>query len=150
MGQDEQEGSARKISMNEPLFPIRPLVDRMPAEPLVLEPYREGTTWLFDDPVAGLHREPFVGDVNGMLDRLSSTIPDAEKGFRLLVFHQPFAGHQVVYHWVRTDPIEGNWYRTDDTGEEGWLCPSLFCYFPEVPEKLYAKAEAKRVSGGRA
>ena len=50
--------------MDEPLFPIRPTRSDMPQGVLVLEPYREDGTWLFDDPAAGLHREPFVGEVD--------------------------------------------------------------------------------------
>jgi hypothetical protein len=51
---------------------------------------RGGNTWVFDDPTTGLEREPFVGEVNGMLDRLSAAIPDAPSGFRLLFSVQPF------------------------------------------------------------
>lgn len=115
----------------------------MPFGILILDPYREHGTWLFDDPAAGLEREPFVGEVNGMLDRLSATIPDAERGFRLLFSVHPFEGQQATFSWVRADPVEGNWYRAD-TGEEGWLCPALFCYFPVAPPKIFVRAEPRR------
>jgi len=131
--------------MDEPLFPIRPSSSAMPDEVLMLEPYREDGTWLFDDPVTGLLREPFVGEVNGMLDRLSSAIPNANQGFRLLFAIRPFDNHQVSFSWVRADPVEGNWYREDETGAEGWLCPALFCYFPAAPPKLFVRADPKPV-----
>jgi hypothetical protein len=115
---------------------------------LVLEPYREAGTWVFDDPTTGLAREPFVGEVNGMLDRLSAAIPDSASGFRLLFSVQPFEGSQASLSWVRADPVEGNWYRADETGEEGWLCPMLFCYFPTAPPKLFVRAEAKAAEHG--
>jgi hypothetical protein len=118
----------------------------MPAGILVLEPYREGGTWLFDDPVTGLHREPFVGEVNTLLDRLAAPIPDAHRGFRLLFWDQPFEGFQVELRWLRQDPVEGNWYRADETGEEGWLCPALFCYFPVAPPRLFVRGEPKTVT----
>ena len=40
-------------------------------------------------------------------------------------------------------PGVGNWYRGTVCGEEmiGWLCPALFHYFTEAPQKIYAKAE---------
>ncbi len=129
--------------MDEPLFPVRPTCSDMPMGTLELEPYREDGTWLFDDPATGLHREPFVGAVNSMLDRLSAAIPDAERGFRLVFSVQPFQGQQATFSWVRADPVEGNWYRADETGEEGWLCPALFCYFPVAPPKLFVGAEPK-------
>ncbi len=131
--------------MSEPLFPIRPMVNQMPTGKLVLEPYRQGEAWLFDDPAVGLFREPFVGDTNLMIDRLAAAIPDAKNGFRLIVSHEPLEGQQAVLDWARADPVEGNWYRARDTGEEGWLCPSLFCYFPEAPKNLYVRAEMKVV-----
>jgi hypothetical protein len=131
--------------MDEPLFPIRPSHRDMPTGVLVLEPYREDGTWLFDDPATGLHREPFVGEVNGMLDRLSAALPDAGRGFRLLFSAQPLGVSQATFSWSRADPVEGNWYRSDEMGEEGWLCPALFCYFPAAPPKLFARAEPKVV-----
>jgi hypothetical protein len=80
-----------------------------------------------------------------MLDRLSAAIPDAQRGFRLLFSAQPFEGQQAVFSWVRADPVEGNWYRADVTGEEGWLWPALFCYFHVAPPKLFVRAEPKTV-----
>lgn len=129
--------------MDEPLFPIRPTCSDMPTGVLVLQPYREKGSWLFDDPTTGLLREPFVGDINAMLDRLSATIPDAQRGFRLLFSLQPFEGQQTTFSWVRADPVEGNWYRADETGAEGWMCPALFCYFPVAPPKLFVRAEPR-------
>jgi hypothetical protein len=117
----------------------------MPIGVLVLEPYRKDGTWVFDDPTTGLRGEPFVGEVNNMLDRLSAAIPDAPMGFRLLFSTQPFEGQQAAFSWVRTDLVEGNWYRSDETGEEGWLCPALFCYFPVAPPKLFACAEPRTI-----
>ena len=37
----------------------------------------------------------------------------------------------------------GNWYYSPDLEKEGWLCPALFKYFDEAPEKIYARFEAK-------
>ena len=128
---------------DEPLFPVRPSRQDMLTGVLVLEPYREHGTWVFDDSTAGLVREPFVGEVNAMLDQLAAPIAGAEQGFRLLFAVEPFEGRQASFTWVRADPVEGNWYRSDEPGEEGWLCPALFCYFPAAPPKLFVRAEAK-------
>jgi hypothetical protein len=78
-----------------------------------------------------------------MLDWLSTAIPDAQQGFRLLFSVQPFEGQQATFSWVRADSVEGNWYRSDETGVEGWLCPALFWYFPEAPPKLFVRAEPR-------
>src|SRR4051794_29306856 len=130
--------------MAEPLFPIRPQRDAMPDEILVIEPYRHASAWVFDDPTTGLVREPFVAGVTEMIDRLTAGIPDAADGFRLLFVVYPFAGYRASLTWARADPVEGNWYRADDTGEEGWLCPALFCYFPVPPPKIYVRAEPRQ------
>lgn len=130
--------------MAEPLFPIKPLRSDVPGGVLVLEPYRLDGAWVFDDPAVGLEREPFVAGITEMLDRLVAGIPGADAGFRLSFSVMPFEGHQASLSWVRADPVEGNWYRADDTGEEGWLCPALFCYFPAAPSKIFVRAEPKR------
>jgi hypothetical protein len=134
--------------MSQPLFPIRPQSGDMPDSVLVIEPYQHEGVWVFDDAATGLVREPFVAGVTEMIDRLSAGIPEAARGFRLLFAAWPFTGHQTSLTWVRADPVEGNWYRYDDSDQEGWLCPALFLYFPSPPERMYVRAEGKQ-SGRR-
>jgi hypothetical protein len=78
-----------------------------------------------------------------MIDRLVAGIPDAGRGFRLSFAAYPFEGHQASLAWVRADPVEGNWYRAEDHGDEGWLCPALFWFFPEPPRTIYVRAEPR-------
>ena len=91
--------------MTEPLFPIRPQRNAMPDAVLVIEPYRHGKAWVFDDPMTGLVQEPFVAGVTEMIDRLAAGIPDAAEGFRLLFAVHPFAGHQATLTWVRAPSV---------------------------------------------
>jgi len=49
--------------MPEPLFPIRPQLQVTPDAVLVINPYRHEGAWVFDDPLTGLNREPFVAGV---------------------------------------------------------------------------------------
>ena len=112
---------------------------------LIIEPYRSGGTWAFDDPGRGLTREPFVSGVPEMIDALVADVPDAERGFRLLFSSSPFPGFQAEFTRDRTE-YGGTWYRLSDPPMEGWLCPALFKYFDVAPEKLYAKAEPVRQS----
>jgi hypothetical protein len=111
----------------------------------VIEPYRQPGGWVFDDPSQGLVKEPFVGAVNEFIDRLVADVPGAEGGVRLLFSAHPFDGSQATFRWVRADPVEGHWYRPEGTGEEGWLCPAVFCYFPTAPLEIHVRAEPKRV-----
>lgn len=107
----------------------------------ILKPYTYCGMWVFDDPSVGLSREPFVSGIDVMLDKLTASIPDAQKGFRLIFSHQPFPKYQIKLEWKREE-FGGNWYWCSKFKIEGWLCPALFKYFPSAPKELYASAEA--------
>lgn len=108
----------------------------------VLFPYRYEGMWVFDDPLVGLVREPFVFGIDKMLDRLTETVPGATQGFRLIYSAQPFPGYMAKLEW-RREELGGNWYFSPELGLEGWLCPALFKYFDRAPTELYARAEPK-------
>lgn len=108
----------------------------------IIAPYKYEGMWVFDDPAAGLVREPFVSGIDRIIDRLVEDIPKAEDGFRLLFSATPFPGHNVSLEWRREDS-GGNWYYCPRFDMEGWLCPALFKYFDEAPKQLYGLAEAK-------
>jgi hypothetical protein len=42
-----------------------------------------------------------------------------------------------------TNSLFENWYYSERTRTEGWLCPALFKYFAASPREIYAKAEPK-------
>jgi hypothetical protein len=111
----------------------------------VLLPYRHQGSWVFDDPAAGLSREPFVCGIDDMIERLVKDVPNAEAGFRLLFSPKPFPGYAAKLVW-RREEHGGNWYFSPTYGTEGWLCPALFKYFDAAPAELYAKAEPVRES----
>lgn len=126
--------------MSEPLFPIKSRASLPSGSVLTIEPYRHEGVWVFDDPAAGLHREPFVSGITQMIDRLAAGISNSAAGFRLHFAAAPFAGYQAALTWLRSDPVEGNWYRAEE-GDEGWLCPALFCYFATPPAQIFVRAE---------
>jgi hypothetical protein len=116
----------------------------LPANALmVIAPYRHAGTWVFDDPSAGLKREPFVAGVPEMIDVLVRDIPGATSRFRLLFSAQPFPGYQKKLSWLRGD-MGGNYYRMEEPPMEGWICPAIFRYYKTAPKELYVKAEAKK------
>jgi hypothetical protein len=123
--------------------PLAPFMPYRPANSImVIAPYRYNGTWVFDDPRAGLVREPFVGGVPEMIDLLVADIPAADKGFRLTFSTREFPGYQRKLTWVRGD-AGGNWYRLEKPPMEGWLCPALFKYYREAPKELYVRADPK-------
>lgn len=117
----------------------------MSSDTLTIYPYKLRETWVFDDPRTGLKEEAFVCGATEMISRLvgMKRIPRAEHGFALSFADEPFAGHDVVLTLLRPDEHEGNWYHGYVTGlrMECWLCPALFCYFAEAPEKIYVRAD---------
>jgi len=108
----------------------------------VLAPYRYEGTWVFDDVVAGLVREPFVAGMPEMIDFLVRDIPDADEGFRLTFSGTPFPGYQQFLSRDREE-MGGWWYRIEDPPMEGWLCPALFKYFDQAPEKIYVRVDSR-------
>lgn len=75
-----------------------------------------------------------------MIDRLTSEVPAAAHGFRLLFSATPFPGYTAKLEW-RHGESGGNWYFSPTYGFEGWLCPALLKYFEQAPAEIYAKAE---------
>ena len=109
---------------------------------LVIEPYRVGRGWAFDEPRLGLRREPFVEGIPEMIDQLVAKIPEADKGVRLIFSQREFPGAQLKLDW-RREAGGGNWYHSAQLNSDGWLCPALFKFFPRAPQHIYVKAEAK-------
>lgn len=107
---------------------------------MIIVPYWDSGTWVFDDETVGLKREPFVFNIPEMITEMVKDIPNARKGFRLLFSGSPFPGYQVELEWTRSE-YEGNWYCLKGQSKEGWLCPSLFKYFDTTPKRIFAKSE---------
>ncbi len=107
----------------------------------IIQPYRVGNAWVFDDAARELKAEPFVGGATEVIDLLVKDLPNTKDGFRLSFSAQPITGHQMHLTWHRGEN-KGNWYRIAGTKQEGWLCPSLYKYFAQAPAHLYLKAEA--------
>ncbi|MBM3999482.1 MAG: hypothetical protein FJ297_08095 [Planctomycetes bacterium] len=110
---------------------------------MMIVPYRDHGTWVFDDSAAGLVKEPFVAGVPEMIDVLVKEIPNADQGFRLLFSARPFPGYQKELTWLRGDS-GGNYYALEDPPMEGWICPAMFKYYSKAPKALYVKAEPIR------
>ena len=107
---------------------------------LVIEPYRDGKMWRFDEPRLHLKGEPFVQGIPEMINVLVKDVPGAEKSVRLIFSQQAFPGAEFRLDRVR-EQDGGNWYYNEKYQMEGWLCPALFKFFPRAPEHLYVKVE---------
>ncbi len=109
---------------------------------LVIEPYRAGKTWAFDEPRLRLKGEPFVQGIPEMIDRLVKGIPGSERSVRLIFSQRSFPGAQLQLE-RRREQDGGNWYHSSAYGMDGWLCPALFRFFPRAPRHIYIRAEEK-------
>ena len=107
-----------------------------------IQPYNLSGLWMFDDKSRGLRCELFVSGADRIIETLaiSQGIESPGDGFNLTFSKDDFPGVQHVVEHTREDR-GGNWYlfRNLNTGEEleGWLCPALFKYFDEAPEKIH-------------
>lgn len=108
---------------------------------MTIRPWKQGSTWVFDDQNVELNREPFVCGMNEIIDHIVKDIPKAQKGVNLLFSADKFPSSQGHLTLLRPEG-GGNWYRDSVTDLEGWLCPALFKYFPQAPKKIYYQATA--------
>lgn len=107
-----------------------------------IHPYLDHGTWVFDDADRGLQKEPFVMGVPEMIERATAGIKVPENGFTAIFSAQRFPGATLELERVREE-YEGWWYRWNDTNQEGWLCPALFHYFAEAPERIFVQVKPR-------
>jgi hypothetical protein len=108
---------------------------------MVICPYLDNGTWVFDDPSVGLRKEAFVAGAPEILEALVARekIENPQKGFRLFFSATPFPTQHLEVKHLKEE-MGGNWY-TDPEGRAGWLCPALFKYFETAPKSLYLRVE---------
>ncbi|HTU19086.1 MAG TPA: DUF6717 family protein [Gemmataceae bacterium] len=114
----------------------------------VIRPYKWEGIWVFDDPAVGLAKEALVAGMPELIEIATDQagIREPEKGFVALFSKDPFPTAQVCLEHVREEG-GGNVYRWPAVGREGWLCPALFRYFDQAPERLYVEVRARDTSG---
>ena len=114
---------------------------------LTIFPYKHLGTWVFDDARVGLDKEALVCGIPEILEKAIAdagmALRRAERGCSLVFSSNPFPDATVVLSRIEggdkhNQTQAGNWYESQD-GLQGWLCPALFCYFSEAPEKLYCR-----------
>ena len=110
------------------------------AAVMSLECYWHCGQWVFDDEHHGLQAEAFVCGMSEIITqalRDNDIDPkDVRDGFRLTFSPYAYPKHTHSLTWTG-EAYDGNTYICDQNKMEGWLCPALFCYFDNAPEKLY-------------
>lgn len=108
----------------------------------VIAPYRHNGMWVFDDPSKGLDKEPFVAGADTLIDKATAHIADAASGFVMVFSGDEFPGAERKLRWLRKE-VNGNVYRDEDLGLDGWLCPALLKYFKKAPKRLFVQVKPK-------
>ena len=101
-------------------------------------PFDHNGILVFDDASVGLDKEPFVQGTPEILYSLCDLvdIQNPKDGFSLKFSEEDFDGFQAVALKVALEN-GGCTYQIGDA--TGWLCPMLYKYFVEAPEKIYFK-----------
>ncbi len=107
---------------------------------MTIYPYKHNGLWVFDDSAVGLDKEPFVSGADDIIDVMVSDLPSPESGFNLIFSGIAFPGHQYEFNRLGEE-AGGWWYMHAPTEMQGWLCPAMFKYFDEAPEKLYVQVK---------
>ncbi len=112
---------------------------------MLISAYVHGGQWVFDDADRDLVKEPFVCGADLVIDRLclKAGLPEPvrrEGNQATLLFSAgPFPGASRL-RLLRPE-AGGNWYKSEEFGIEGWLCPAMFRFFAETPPEIYAIAK---------
>lgn len=108
----------------------------------ILRPWKEGSTWMFDDEEIGVRREAFVGGASEMITALMEhfgVIPDAEGKINLIFSDGAFPqAEQLTYVESSMSGVVFRWKNMD-----AWFCPCFFNYFDvdAVPTHLYCQVK---------
>lgn len=97
----------------------------------ILELYKQGDTWYFDDKEKGIEKEPFV---QGSSKIISFTVGKDVRKARLTLSDNESLSHSLL----KTD-IRGDWteYYSAELNMYGWLCPVLYKYFASPPDVIW-------------
>jgi len=103
-----------------------------------IRPYRWQNMWVFDDERVGLVKEPFVMGIPEIINKAVANLRNPGAGFTVLFSKTGVPSPNVVLIKLHSES-GGIWYEQKGTGMKGWLCPALFKYYTEAPEKLFIK-----------
>jgi len=112
---------------------------------IVIEPYRKGNMWVFDDATRGLTAEAFVMGASEAIDMMlkGKSVLDPEGGFILLFSKDPVPDYDAVIHLEETSKLGGSFYKWKEKNHKLWLCPALFLYFENAPKRIYVKVKQR-------
>jgi len=125
------------------------LKDKTKNQINVLHPYRDQYgIWKFDDAEVELQAEPFVGDINRMIDmyangkkQITVYISKDPMPQETLVLEKATAATYPDMDVTEADVLNEGWYKLKGTDIVGWLCPATLKYFEGYPDEIHVKFE---------
>ena len=101
----------------------------------ILDIYREGNKWFFDDSLKGIKHEEFV---DGIPDIIKFACGNAlAKNVRAIIDTQRFEGaDELVFDH---EDMGGVVYTCNNI--QGWLCPVFWQYFTLPPKSLWVSVK---------
>lgn len=108
----------------------------------IIQAYKVGNTWAFDDLKRGISQEPFVGGFPNIIRKIMlEKIGKIVDNFTITFSDNKFPGSDICLN-KQNDLNGGSWYKLSGTDIEGWLCPALRKYYTEsLPNDLYLEID---------
>lgn len=125
------------IYKNEPTVYV---IDKTKNQINIIHPFKnEHGIWVFIDLSVGLYHEPFVGNMNPIIE----SVVKGDK-FTAFISHSFIAGEQIILDRIDdtgNGDIGDGWYQLRNTELVGWLCPATLKYFETYPKELHVKIQ---------
>lgn len=104
----------------------------------MIQPYKLGKVWVFDDERFGLDQEPFVGQTNRVIDNMLRIKGLSTDRCAIIFSANEFPEYDAEFTLSETNGTS-SWYYDEITETIFWLCPALLHYFPKPPKKIFIK-----------
>ena len=102
---------------------------------MVINPYYDRGSWVFDDDATGLVKEPFVAGADNFLDFLAK----GNEKISLIFSHRSFPTTDYTLH-LQKEESGGGIYDEYTTKSSMWLCAATRHYFGgKMPKEIHVQ-----------
>lgn len=104
----------------------------------IIQPYKIGNTWVYDDPDYAVVQEELNKDINSLIERILREKKMDVNKFTLFFSEWEFPGADYIFSlWEENERGSNYWCKPLDV--KFWLGPSLLDYFDTAPKTIYIK-----------
>lgn len=107
----------------------------------VINTYKHGEAWVFDDPNVGLVKEPFVAGADTLIQHIADTWLGGKDKVTIIFADIAFPNYDIIIDKVDKNVMgeSGTTYFCAALNMELWLCPALLKYFKTSPNTIWAQ-----------